>query len=344
MADKRTRLIVEAQAKGFEPAARAVTKVSAGLKTVADRGKDLTALDKTVGRTTGQFARMGAQVEKLNRLFKSRDGVAQMAAMAKATEAVTRAVEALSAAKEREHGNEEKRRRRRESLSFSRGVVQGMGIGEYFPEETPRGFARNVAGRMAGRMAGGVAGAVSPLAGGGGFMGALGAIPGVGGAVAGAVGAGLGAAQGALATHQQIFRMRPLLSPGATAAGETRARTAGAAARAGVAIPSMDLGEIGRAGEDQAYKNLQRRRAMAGGTTTLGADFKDVVTAIMESGTLDPEEWAPRGGFNPGKDEEALVRSAMDQNRAQQKTGIQTARTKQGGAQSARRVAPRSRA
>jgi hypothetical protein len=242
---KISKVGVQFEAKGAEAVDRQLTKTTGRLKTIAERGRDFAAMDKTVARLSKQFATMGAQLEKMNRSMGMAGGVQQMKEMQKATEAVTKAVEAMTQAKEKAHKTEKKHKEGREALSFHRGIAQGLEIGEYFPEESKAGFYRNLAGRGVGRMArGGVSAAATPFTGQEGFSEALRSIPGLGGWMAQKFGAAMQAAQMAVGVEQQKGGFAYLHGMGHGG----RNAVAAAQAAAGVRIPGMNPAAITLAG------------------------------------------------------------------------------------------------
>lgn len=96
----------------------------------------------------------------------------------------------------------------RPSGNFFRGVLQGAGFGEFYPQTSRKGMLAQAGGRMVGGMAAGIGS--MPFNGVTGLQQAVSAIPG-GGVIAGALSAGQAATGDALAYQQSLLPLAPYL-------------------------------------------------------------------------------------------------------------------------------------
>lgn len=270
MSEKNVRVSVEMGLKGGEKAARDSKKVMDSLRLPPDAIKNMGGLDKAAGAATKQFSALGNVLKNLNQLFRSRDGVNALADQRKEAERLARTLDSVL------------EKQNRSKLAFSRGVAQGLGVGEYFPEQTPGGFGRNLAGRAVGgfarRMIGGVGGgmAAMPFTGASGLSTSLGALPG-GGLLQGQLQASMGNAASALGYVQQQHSMNRFMG-GSALRGIAGARSA---AMSGVTVPTMDEGRINAAGENARRMVMQ---GIVGGDPTFDAVVRAKSDVLLSKG------------------------------------------------------------
>lgn len=170
--------------------------------------KSFAKMEYAAGQTFRQLKGMSGVLRDLNQSLRARDGIQGFAAMRQEVEALVASLRAANEQMARLGGGgapggagggqpapapEPKEPRR---LTFTRGVLQGAGLGEYFPEKDVKGLWWNALGRKAGQFG---AGALStPFTGAQGFSQMLGGLPVVGGFAQGMMGMGMGRAQEAL--------------------------------------------------------------------------------------------------------------------------------------------------
>lgn len=236
MTEKRTKVILEAQARGFSQAAKDAKQLQQAASVPKDATKTIEAVDKAASRSS-------RSLRELNRLLKDKDGASSLRALRGEVEKLGKAFDTLGEKRRNVH-------RGGREMNFSRGLVQGLGIGEYFPERTRAGFASNVAGRLVGGGMRGIGqGAMGfgsmPFTGAAGLAAGLSSIPFVGGVLAGAAGQGISAAQTAVQLQQQRAQMS-MFAGGAGIAGASRAELAAARRRAEAQnpIPSLRVESI----------------------------------------------------------------------------------------------------
>lgn len=198
MTERETKLKISVDDSDINKTRLSAEKMQGALrgKETVDGFKEMAFHLRGIGKLVGA---LGDDFRKFNeQVGKSKDAHA-FKGMADDIKAMTQAMHDFTAAKKKSADEDEKHAQRR---GFGMGVLQGAGVGEYFPE---KGMVGNVLGRGAGRMA--RAAVMTPL--GGMFSGAAGVqeglagIPGVGGMLAGGLAAGLGAAQQAIMFEAQ---------------------------------------------------------------------------------------------------------------------------------------------
>jgi hypothetical protein len=168
MSEKRTTVVVEAQTKGLDKAARETRGVRDSMRELGEASKAFEGLEKTL--------------TKVLKEFKSVVDTAR------------------SFSKEIRDANNEMDKAKRKPSGFAMGVAQGSGMGEYFPSDMR--LAPQIAGRQVGGMLrGGAAAAGSVFTGLAGFQTGLSSLPG-GGFLAGQVGQAAASAEAALAYQQ----------------------------------------------------------------------------------------------------------------------------------------------
>ena len=209
MVDKKTTVSIKMKAEGAEKAHKDIKKAFGAIDTKGTT-KGLKQLDHWIGQVGRQLRGLEAGFKTLNRNIRMDAGVASTKEFTKEIERLERQIESLTKAKEKDAAADDKRQRRR---SFGMGVMQGAGVGEYFPEKELRA---NVAGRMVGRAGRGAAGMVGAVgqsftggmfSGVGGVSAGIAALPG-GGLVSGQIQAGAAAAQQNLAMQRSRMGFR----------------------------------------------------------------------------------------------------------------------------------------
>ena len=242
MADKKTRVVLEAETRGFEKAKRDVKGVNDALG-VKDSAKNFKQLDYQIGQLFRQMRGLTEGLKQFNQQLRTtgRESDAFKGMAASVRDAVS-GIRSLTQARERDTAQAKRDADERERLQkrrgFAMGVMQGAGVGEYFPEG---GLSRNVAGRAvgsAGRRAGHVGwGATGGAAfsGAAGFAQGLAGIPLVGGVASGQFQALQSAAQEALAFEDVRYQMMQYRGFGVDAAAK------GAGRRAAAQAPQEDV-------------------------------------------------------------------------------------------------------
>lgn len=277
MTTKEVKVALRAEAKGFGQAHKEVKQTFDAMKGGADAAKNIQKLDYYVGQAARQFKGLAAGVKDLNQLLRQRDGIQNTAALRKEVEALTAQVEKLTNAKKRaantEYGgispsadrptaespaappespDEEKRKRKqRNRVSFARGVFQGAGMGEYYPDDNIGGMVRQAAGRKLGEFGRGLIS--SPFTGAQGFSTMLGSIPIAGGFLQGQMNNAMGAAGDALNYRRSIEQTLPGM---------------------------MDAGTYREALEKAGNTPISRRE-LARRTGQYGGSTEDAITAIV---------------------------------------------------------------
>lgn len=201
MAEKKTTVVLEAQAKGFEKAERQVQKT-------------LDAMDPS--EVMRKFDALSGKLDAAAKAFKTVGDSADFGKMTESIREMTRAVGALAEAKKKDREESEREAKRH---SFMTGLVQGAGVADYIPPNLK--MARYAAGQAAGRTVRGGVGAGWGFTGGAAFQGAAGAaqglagIPVVGGMLAGQFSNLMGAAQEAMAYQETKYQMEKFRGFGA---------------------------------------------------------------------------------------------------------------------------------
>lgn len=183
MAERRSKIVLEAEAKGFDKAERAAGKMKDALD-VGKVAKGYSDVQKHVAGLAGALQRASASA-------KAFDGSLDLKGKVRDAYGLVAAIKAIGDAAE------EAEKKKSRLSPFTRGLAQGFGIGEYFPDEEKAGFRQNVAGRLTARGVSHVAGmgastAGSVWTGSQGVLSGLAGIPVVGGALSGGMGAALG--------------------------------------------------------------------------------------------------------------------------------------------------------
>lgn len=262
MAERRTTVVVEAKARGFEKTQREVKKTFGQLDTreLTKGFKQLTFLVREMGR---QVSGLTSGMKEANRAFRMRDSVQGTQRLGEEIDRLRAKVESLTQAKKRD---DEVDRRRANRQGFAMGVLQGAGVGEYFPAQ---GFTANVAGRVLG---GGVRRAAAfgavPFTGTQGLIQGLSGIPIVGGFLAGQAQNAMGAASEALGVRQQMMGIRALSTAPAPDYAAIRRR---AERRA----PQLGEGEVRRRAREAYVSGLPDLSTRPGILASLFGDAPD---------------------------------------------------------------------
>lgn len=215
MDEIKTKVILEAEAKGFDRAQKVVDQIVGTVGGGSSKPSVLSQLDKALAGITSSLGKLEQSVTKITKA--SRD------------------LDRESKRQERQPSDQQKREARPEP-NFLRGLLQGVGVGQYLPGVTPAALAAQSAGVMVGRGAAGVARGVagSAFSGMSGITQAFGAL-GTGGQVA----AGMG--QAAIASVEDALAFEQARTEGAFAADRSGSRVAAARAAARVAAQGIDL-------------------------------------------------------------------------------------------------------
>lgn len=233
--------------------------------------------------------------------------------------------------------------------SFFRGLIQGAGFGEFYPDQSRAGMMKQAGGRMLGQMGAGIAS--MPFTGLQGMQQGLAGIPFVGGIAAGALSAGQADAQKALGYQQNLLGLAPYLNTRNIARAHVAASTArsGVLARgithateADVLTPALTANQdeaereaifdARRPGSGSAHQNVIMPTPIGGGgggqLASIGSARRDVITQAMREedtrrqGILDTEAdraaRAAQSGMNPlgNLNSAAANLGAMDANEA----------------------------
>lgn len=240
MGDRKTRVVVEAEAKGFEKTRRAAKETFRTLGDGKKVAKDMDGLDKTVGEVSKSLKGLRNAFKDLDRVMGSARGKRAIREIRQEVRLLAQDLQKISGG----GGGGGSANRR----GFAMGVLQGAGVGEYFPSQ---GMGANVAGRALGRGARGAGRmaqsfGVGAFSGSSGFAQGLAGIPVVGGFMAGQFSNLISTAQIGLGARQQRASMQGLVSPFGMADRISGARGR-AAGRNG--IFSVNEGAIAGAGQ-----------------------------------------------------------------------------------------------
>lgn len=179
MTTTKTTVVLEAQAKGFDKTTRDVKKTFDAMDP-ADTTAGYKKLDFVMGQMLRQVRGLTEGLKQANQQLRNSGDGGAFKRMADDVKSASDAVDAL-AKKEKEKADAEERRKKKQS--FRMGVLQGAGVGEYFPEG---GLTRNAAGRGVGGV--GRASVAAPVgglfSGASGFAAGFNAVPVVGGFIA----------------------------------------------------------------------------------------------------------------------------------------------------------------
>jgi len=243
MVERRTRVVIEAQAKGFEQAKRAVKGTFDPAKRGAkDTEREMKGLDKTVETLT-------KHLDVLNKAFKGggTEGKRALAELRRELKALDQDMRRMTSGGGRGGGGVRG--------GFGSGLMSGMGMGDIFPQQ---GFGSNVAGRVAGRgarrgarMAGGFAAA--GFSGMGGMATALQGIPVVGGFMAGQLQNVMATSGAGIQSIQQRQALMPSMNAAEMAMDLERARSG---AREANPLARMDKRGIRAAGDLAAWMDV----------------------------------------------------------------------------------------
>jgi hypothetical protein len=170
MTEKRTTVVLEAQTRGLDKAARETKGVRDGLRDLGNVAKTIIDLEKALSGTVKEFKAVVDIAKEFN----------------KEIEKSKRNMDALGAG------------RGGGGRGFFQGMLQGAGVGEYFSDNSS--LRSQVAGRAVGAAGRGVASI--PFTGLGGMQQAVGAIPVAGGFLSGQLGQAGASAEAALAYSQ----------------------------------------------------------------------------------------------------------------------------------------------
>lgn len=280
MTEKNVRVTMEAVLKGGDRAAREGKKIVDSVRMPPDTVKRFTEVERAAARSGTVFSKVADSVRMLNRALASKEGVAALKEQQKEAERLARTLDGLLGKKK--------------EASFLRGVLQGAGLGEFYPSENRSGMLRQGAGRIVGatgsRVGSGLVGAASmPFTGLQGMTQMFSSLP-FGGFLAGQLQAGMGQAQNALAYIQHRDEMAQFRGTDPGRAGRRMAEDF---------MPApLDKGRVRREGD----------RAAARARKFLGAASPYLEDAWLAGATKpgdDPERGAARARR---KAEEAEVR------------------------------------
>lgn len=226
MADKKTRVILEAETKGFDKARRDVKGVNDALG-VKDSAKDFKRLEQQVGGLFRQLRGLTEGFKQFNaQLSSTKKEQTAFRDMASGIKEALTAMRDMTAARDKDRVAQE---RQAKQHSFRTGLIQGSGVADYVPENLR--MARYAAGQAVGRTARGAAGAAWGSTVGGAFSGVgamgqgLAGIPIVGGMAAGQLQALQSAAQEALGYESARYEAKQFKSFGGDRASGYRAET-----------------------------------------------------------------------------------------------------------------------
>lgn len=265
----RTKFKLQFEAPGADETKKKIDKINQGLSPGKLTG-GLEALSKIQSRNLRQMAALQKQVSGLSTTFKGLERI---------VDRIGRAMDKIEAGGGRGGGGGGRGRRglgpvhgpdlppgfRRQQAgdpSFFRGIVQGMGFGDFLPQNNKRGMAVQAGGNLLGRtvrgagrrgaqMGGGLAS--MPFSGLQGLQTAAMGIPIVGGTLAGMLGQGAAAAGQNLSFQRSLIPLGGHLDP-------RGARAAAAAARnreMGRAITGLPAQEFSSSG---MRPNMQRNK------------------------------------------------------------------------------------
>jgi hypothetical protein len=168
MSEKRTTVVVEAQTKGLDKAARETRGVRDSMRELGEASKAFEGLEKSLAKVLKEFKSVVDTARSFSREIRN--------------------------------ANSEMDKAKRRPSGFAMGVAQGSGMGEYFPSDMR--LMPNLAGRqVGGMMRGGVAAAGSVFTGLQGVQTGLSSLPG-GGFLASQFGNAAATAEAALAYQQ----------------------------------------------------------------------------------------------------------------------------------------------
>lgn len=232
MTDTKTRVVVEAQTKGFEKATRDTERMGSALEDAANP-RAMKQLDGSLGKLNRTLKDLTSAAAGLDRAFAKGGSSDHFRGMAADIKEAVLAMKQLGEERGKQRQAEAQHQQSAGRRGFGMGVMQGAGVGEYFPE---RGLSANVAGRATGGLARRAGSLAWGSTFGGGFSGASGfaqglaSIPAVGGLLAGQVQNVMAAAQQGYQFHEGAQALNQFRSVGnakaANAAGEAAARNA----------------------------------------------------------------------------------------------------------------------
>ena len=221
MVDRKTKVVIEAETKGFEKAKREV-KGTFGELDAKGNAASMKKLNYEISEMSRQFRGLKSGLKDINKMLRMKDGATGVADMRKEIAKLTQELDKLR--QKGGAGGSGGGGGGGIKGGFLSGLLQGAGMGEVFPQQ---GFGRNVAGRIAGsgvRRAGSFAGGA--FSGASGFAQGLSGIPVVGGFMAGQMQSMLGHAQAGQQSLQERRALLPMMNSGSVAAQLQAARGA----------------------------------------------------------------------------------------------------------------------
>lgn len=178
MDEAKTKLVLEAETRGFDKVQKIVDDVVGTVEGSGTKAGALASLDKTLSSIAGSLSKLD-------------DAVRTIAKSAGELDKRTKGTGGAGAGAQQRDPN------------FVRGLLQGLGVGQYLPGATTGALAAQATGAMIGRGVRGIGGGIASSAfnGIGSLIQGLGSVPG-GGVVAGPMNAAVAAVEQALALQQ----------------------------------------------------------------------------------------------------------------------------------------------
>lgn len=287
MADKKTRVILEAETKGFEKARRDVKGVNDALG-VKDSAKNFKQLEQQVGGLFRQMRGLTEGFKQFNaQLSNSKKEQSAFKDMASGIREALAAMRDMTAARTKDREAQE---RQAKQHSFRTGLIQGAGVADYVPENLRA--ARYGAGQAIGRTARGAAGAAWGSTVGGAFSGVsamgqgLAGIPIVGGMAAGQLQALQSAAQESLGYESARYEAKQFKSFGGDRASGYRTENDAEFSRRQASVYAARKAAAPKAAQQDFEALYLKNLAHARGTMGL--------PATGTGDTESAEQWAGR--------------------------------------------------
>lgn len=257
MDEARTKLVLEAEARGFDRVQKIVEDVVGAVDGSGGKTSAMAALEKTLAGITTSLGKLD-------------DVVSSLAKNAKVIGGATGGGSGGGTGT----GSGGNTPTSKIEPNFLRGVLQGVGIAQYLPGATPQALARQAAGNLVGRAGAGVTRGVvgSAFSGISSIVGGMQSIPGAG-LLTGPAQAGIAAAEEALelqrAQRDAAFALD--LSAGRRAAAAARAPALAAPLESAAAVAAGLVGAGSGGGSNPLGLQLEGLTTRTGGADSIAA-------------------------------------------------------------------------